>query len=65
MENRARGRVGVVTLGYIMITQLFGVIVGLVLTIAIHPGTNLENEAYNATTTGDTSYTDVFGDFLR
>ena len=65
MEGKASGRVGGVFMAYIIITNLIGVVVGLIFALSIHPGTNLETEPFNRTAKVDTSYTDLFTDFIR
>ena len=64
MESSSSGKLGVITLIYIYLTQFIGVIVGLVIAVAIKPGAGFGDDPPGTIMT-DTSYTDVFTDLLR
>ena len=63
MEASASGKLGAITMVYIFVTQFISVILGVILAVAIQPGSSFGGELTDAVST--TSYTDVFIDFLR
>jgi Na+/H+-dicarboxylate symporter len=65
MESSASGKLGVITLLYIYLTQFLAVLIGLVLAIAIKPGAGFGDQPPDGVIMTDTSYTDVFTDLLR
>ncbi len=65
MEGRASGRMGVLTLLYIFLTTLLGVVIGLVLAVAIRPGKGFNSRPPEDAILPETSYTDIFADLLR
>ncbi|XP_023933105.1 excitatory amino acid transporter 3-like [Lingula anatina] len=64
LEDKASGRLGIATLVYIIVTQIIGVMIGIMLAVSIRPGTNLGDEAQFGTASS-TEYGDTFADMLR
>ncbi|BFZ09358.1 hypothetical protein BsWGS_12397 [Bradybaena similaris] len=65
-DPRSNGRIGLVTMTYIMITNTLGVIVGISLCLIIDPAsTRADDETVVAPDTRNLRTVDIFADFMR
>ncbi|XP_023933109.1 excitatory amino acid transporter 3 [Lingula anatina] len=64
LEVKTSGSIGIATLVYIIVTQVIGVMIGIILAVSIRPGTDLGDEPQFGTASS-TEYGDTFADMLR
>ena len=65
LDAKASGRMGLVSLLYIVITQLIGCSIGVALGVIVKPGVQFAKGQEFQVSESSTHYGDVFADLLR